>query len=129
MTAKKATEDVFGVSRSVPLTYVERDGVDNVFITSLTRKKHLVIHGGSKQGKTSLRKSALKEEDCIIVQCQADREIREVYAMILKEAGAEITVSESKTVAGTKKAWVKFKAAFAIPFTSKVEAETAAEAT
>lgn len=129
MEAINQIEDVFGVSRTVPKTYIEREDVDKVFIASLARKKHLVIHGGSKQGKTSLRKYALQESDCIVVQCQANKDLRELYSMILKEAGAEITVSESKTVSGASKAWVKFKAKLAIPFTSEIEGESGAEAT
>ena len=122
-------EDVFGVSRSVPLTYVEREHVDKVLIASLTRKKHIVIHGGSKQGKTSLRKYTLEDSDCIVIQCQSNKGLRELYSMILKEAGAEITVSESKTVSGASKVWVKFKAKLTIPFTSALEGGTGAEAT
>jgi len=122
-------EDVFGVSRSVPKTYVEREHVDKVLVASLARKKHIVIHGGSKQGKTSLRKYALEESDCVVIQCQGNKGLRELYSMILKEAGAEIIVSESKTVSGASKVWVKFKAKLAIPFTSEIEGETGAEAT
>jgi len=122
-------EDVFGVCRDLPKTYVERVLVDKVLIASLSRKKHIVIHGGSKQGKTCLRKSALQESDYIVIQCQGNRGLRELYSMILKEAGAEITVSESKTISGASKVWVKFKAKLSIPFVSEVEAETAAEAT
>jgi len=122
-------EEVFGVSRDLPKTYVERKLVDKVLVANLARKKHIVIHGGSKQGKTSLRKSALEESDCVVVQCQGGKGLRELYSMILKEAGAEITVSESKTISGASKVWVKFKANLKIPFTGGVEAETAAEAT
>lgn len=120
-------EDVFGVSRSVPKTYVEREYVDKVLISSLTRKKHIVIHGGSKQGKTSLRKYALEESDCVVVQCQGSKKLRELYSLVLKEAGAEITVSKSKTISGASKVWVKFKAKLAIPFACGIEGEAGAE--
>lgn len=50
------TRDVFGITRGLPLNYVTRNDVDGKFIDSLTREKHLIVHGGSKQGKTSLRK-------------------------------------------------------------------------
>jgi hypothetical protein len=49
--------DVYGISRELPLNYVPREGVDGVFVESLTRDKHIVVYGSSKQGKTSLRKS------------------------------------------------------------------------
>ncbi len=127
MRKTHAIEDVYGVSRELPLTYVEREHVDKVFISNLSRKKHIVIYGGSKQGKTSLRKHVLNEIDCIVVQCQGDRTRRELYAMVLKEAGANITVSESKTVSGTNKVWVEFKAKIAAPFIGKAEAGTGGE--
>ena len=73
MSEIRLIEDVYGVSRDLPLTYVEREHVDKVFISSLSRRKHIVIYGGSKQGKTSLRKYALNEDDCIVIQCQGDR--------------------------------------------------------
>ena len=81
----QSTEDVFGVSRNLPLTYVEREHADKVLVASLSRKKHIVIYGGSKQGKTSLRKHALTEDDCVVIQCQGDRYRRELYGMLLKE--------------------------------------------
>jgi hypothetical protein len=49
------TADVFGVSREIPLTYVERTNVDNKLLENLTRDKHVIIYGSSKQGKTCRR--------------------------------------------------------------------------
>ena len=53
---KNKVEDVFGMSRNVPLNYVERENVDDVLKNNLERKKHITIFGSSKQGKTCLRK-------------------------------------------------------------------------
>jgi hypothetical protein len=64
------TADVFGVSRELPLTYVEREHVDNKLLDNLTRDKHIIIYGSSKQGKTCLRKHCLQDDDYIHVQCQ-----------------------------------------------------------
>lgn len=125
----RLTEEVFGVCRDLPLTYVEREHVDKVLLSSLSRKKHIVIYGGSKQGKTSLRKYTLNEKDCIVVQCQSDRDRRELYGMILKEAGANITISESKTLKGVNKVWVEFKAKLTVPFIGEAEARSRGEDT
>lgn len=121
-------EDVFGVSRNLPLTYVEREEVEKRLLSSLTREKHIVIHGGSKQGKTCLRKHILQEKDYIVIQCQSRLDLKELYGLILKEAGARIKVSESKTLSGISKVWVQFKAKLAIPFTSSIEGSSQAEA-
>ena len=64
------TADVFGVSRDLPMTYVERDAVDDKLLDNLTRDKHVVIYGSSKQGKTCLRRHCLEENDYISIQCQ-----------------------------------------------------------
>ena len=58
----KAT-DVFGISRDLPLNYVSRPSADDFLVENLTRDKHLVIYGSSKQGKTCLRKHCLNQDD------------------------------------------------------------------
>lgn len=45
------TAEVFGIVRDIPLNYVDRNEVDNLLIENLTRDKHVVIYGSSKQGK------------------------------------------------------------------------------
>ena len=57
--------DVFGVGREMPLNYVEREDVDGKFLASLTRDKHVVIYGSSKQGKTALRKHCLQDTEVV----------------------------------------------------------------
>ena len=53
---KYQLNDVYGISRDVPLNYVERVEVDKKFVDNLERDKHITIFGSSKQGKTCLRK-------------------------------------------------------------------------
>ena len=62
-------DEVFGVQRDLPLNYITRSAVDDVLIGYLTRDKHVVIFGSSKQGKTSLRKHSLNDDDYVVVQC------------------------------------------------------------
>ncbi|HTC01338.1 MAG TPA: hypothetical protein VK705_11715 [Ferruginibacter sp.] len=87
-------EDVFGISRDVPLTYTERENLDNEFVDSLSRQKHIVIYGSSKQGKTCLRKRHLKEEKYVIIDCSNKLNISDLNELILKKAGFKITISE-----------------------------------
>lgn len=47
-------EQVFGVSASPVLSYVQRETVDDSFITALKADKQVVVYGSSKQGKTAL---------------------------------------------------------------------------
>lgn len=64
MVEKSHTVDeVFGVSRDLPMNYVTRSDVDDKLIENLSRSAHIVIYGSSKQGKTSLRKFCPKDQD------------------------------------------------------------------
>ena len=58
---KHKASDVYGIGRELPLNYVARKAVDEYFVSNLTRDKHVIIFGSSKQGKTSLRKNCLRE--------------------------------------------------------------------
>jgi len=103
-----SASDVFKTSRGLPLNYVTRNHADQRFIDALTEDSHLVIHGSSKQGKTSLRKSNLNDEDYIDLTCSNNWDLQELHISILKEAGYSITISESKTIKGKGKIKLKF---------------------
>ncbi len=102
--------DVFGINRDLPLNYVARAEVDDLFVNSLTRDKHLVIYGSSKQGKTSLRKHCLKEDDYIVVHCSNRWSLGDLHSAVLKRAGYEVTQSTTRTAAGRNKILASFKA-------------------
>jgi hypothetical protein len=105
---ERRLDDVFGVSRAIPLTYVTRPEVDDQFINSLARAKHIVIYGGSKQGKTCLRRNCLKPEDAVTIQCSNTATRAQIYEMLLKEAGASVEVTTKKAVSGSAKVSLKF---------------------
>jgi hypothetical protein len=113
--------EVFGVSREIPMTYQARDYVDGKFIDSLARDKHLVVFGGSKQGKTCLRKHSLQPDDYVVVQCSNAMTSPQLYSTLLKEAGATVEVTEKRTTKGDQKLSVEFTASANIPFLSKGE--------
>jgi hypothetical protein len=102
--------DVYGIGRDLPLNYVSRKAIDELLVDSLTRDKHLVIYGSSKQGKTSLRKHCLKEQDYIVIHCSNKWSLADVHAAILKRAGFEITQSTTRTATGKNKIVAAFKA-------------------
>jgi hypothetical protein len=104
------TSDVYGISRDLPLNYVERDSADARLVDNLSREKHLVIFGSSKQGKTSLRKHALTENEYIVIHCSNKWQISDLHAAILKKAGFELTQSTSKTTTGKSKIFAKIAA-------------------
>lgn len=123
MTGKThLTKEVFGIQRNLPLNYVEREA-DETLNDSLDREHHVVIYGSSKQGKTSLRKKNLKDDEYIIIHCSHKWDIYQVNINILKQAGFEITISEKKTTTGR----AKIKATLGFNLFTKAEAETEIE--
>lgn len=102
--------DVYGISRDLPLNYVTRKSADEALIENLTRDKHLVIFGSSKQGKTSLRKHCLSNNDYIIVHCSNKWQLDDLHSAILKSAGFSLTQSTTKTETGKSKVTATFKA-------------------
>ncbi len=106
------TTEVFGITRELPLNYTERKSVDDALRENLTRDKHVVIYGSSKQGKTSLRKRCLQETEYVVVQCSNKWSLAELHAAILKQVGFEVTQSDSKTVSGRNRITAKISATF-----------------
>lgn len=122
-----STDEVFGVSRELPLNYVDRDEVDQKFIDSLSRKQHIVIYGSSKQGKTSLRKHCLNEDDYVVVSCQNKWTLSDLSSAILKECGFSIKQSVDKTVSGKHKVIAEAGGGIKVPLVGKGEAKAGYE--
>ena len=106
----RRTDEVFGISRDLPLNYQERDSADRVLVDSLTRDRHIVIYGSSKQGKTSLRKHCLNPEDYITVHCSNKWQLGDLHSAILKKCGYEITLSSSRGSSGKQKIFASLTA-------------------
>lgn len=111
--------DVYGINRDVPLNYVVRNDVDGVLVENLTRDQHLVIHGSSKQGKTSLRKHCLSDDDYIVVTCLNRWDLGELHGAILKKAGYRIEQSQKITSSGKHKVEAEFVGEGGVPFLVK----------
>ena len=77
--------------------------MDEKFVDNLTRERHIVVYGSSKQGKTCLRKHCLKESDYIHVQCSNQWTLADIHANVLKRAGFKVEQSEKKTTSGKNK--------------------------
>lgn len=103
-------DEVFGITRELPLNYIERVSVDEKLKSELNAGHHVVIYGSSKQGKTSLRKHCLNSEKYILVQCSNRSDLADLHANILKRAGFEITQSTKKSISGKNKILASFKA-------------------
>lgn len=120
--------DVYGISRDVPLNYVTRPEVDDELLDALTRGKHIVIHGSSKQGKTCLRKWNLEEHEYIVVTCSNKWDLGQLHSAILKQAGYTVEQSTTRTVGGGHKITAKLGAKVGWPAVGKIPGvEAAAE--
>jgi hypothetical protein len=122
-------DEVFGVSRDLPLNYVTRETVDGKLIENLSRSSHIVIYGSSKQGKTSLRKYCLKDTDYVVVSCQNRWNLAETHAAILKECGYAVRQSTSRTVSGQHKITVTLEGKGGIPLIAEAKGSGAYEYT
>ena len=120
-------DQVFGISRGIPETYQERKNVDDIFKQSIKRKKHLVVYGSSKQGKTCLRRRHLQESDYILVQCGNSNKRGDIYELLLKEAGASVSLSETKSQSGSTKVHVQLSGKGKIPLVAELNAQGAYE--
>jgi hypothetical protein len=98
------------------LNYVERAKVDAVFYDNLTRHKHIVVHGSSKQGKTSLRKTWLGDNDYLHIGCLSSMGLADVHGGILKKAGFKVEQSATKSTTGANKYNVEIAGKGGLPF-------------
>jgi len=108
--------EVFGMSRDVPPNYTVRKAVDAAFVDALTQDRHIVVHGSSKQGKTSLRKYNLSDDEHLVITCSNKWALRDLHTAILKAAGYVVEGTTTRTVGGDFKIRAEIKAGFKVPF-------------
>ena len=90
---KMKVNEVYGVSNQMIETYIERSKVDGLFLDGLSRNKHIIVYGASKQGKTSLVNKHLKEDDYVKVNCSTDTDVIDIYKSIIRQLGIEMLSS------------------------------------
>jgi hypothetical protein len=120
MPALYSVHDVFGVARGVPANYVARPEADLAFVSALAQDKHIVIHGSSKQGKTSLRKHNLQSVEHLQVMCSHTWALSELHIAILKAAGYVVEGTTTRTTGGDFKIRAEVKAGVKLPFVGEV---------
>lgn len=112
--------DVFGISAKVPTyTYVDRAGLDSRLQYLLTADRHIVIYGPSKQGKTSLRRKVLPDNQTVVIHCRLDMTVEHIYGAILAALGVEIPTERSVSTKFGAKADGGVGGEARIPFVAK----------
>lgn len=109
MVSQLKVQDVFGQSRGVPMNYVERESVDDLFREALSSNRQVVLYGNSKQGKSSIRRHNLDSDDYIVIHCNNKWDIGRLNAQILRASGFELNTSTYKTIDGKTKVLAAFK--------------------
>ncbi len=124
-------EDVFGigVGNSTP-AYVDRGKRDAQFKASLAANRHVSVHGGSKQGKTWLRKRWLQPDRSIVVQSTITSSSVSILEEALSQIGvtAKLNRTKSESLTGEVSLGATFKAMLKAPFTGSMSAEAQTEA-
>ncbi|HEJ7969901.1 TPA: hypothetical protein SMI17_003514 [Serratia marcescens] len=115
MKTENTVYQIFQTARDLPKNYVERPHVDNLFIETLLQQNHIVIYGSSKQGKTSLRKRHLEENDSVVISCLNAWSIGDLQLAILKKVGFSLEDTSGLKKDGSVK--LKFK----VPFLAEAE--------
>jgi hypothetical protein len=107
--------DVFGISRSIPYNYVCRDDINGRLVEAISRGRHVVIHGSSKQGKTCLRKWNIEDRSYVALTCSNNWLLADINISILKQAGYVISQSDTKTATGEHKVTAKSQVKISLP--------------
>lgn len=117
-------KDVFGVHIVPPQqTYVDRAGLDGRIEYLLSTGRHLVIYGPSKQGKTALRKRAIPDNQCIIIQSRQIPNADSIYEAILRELGTTRTINSEITKKRDLSTSLEASGGVSIAFIGKGEAK------
>jgi hypothetical protein len=88
--------DVFGASRRIPLTYCDRPRIDAELRYYLSQGRHLIVYGGSNQGKSSLVRKHLASNSYIEVECAPSMRRYDLYRLLLREAGVFVSLGRKK---------------------------------
>ncbi len=88
---KYSVDRVFGVSNDEVLSYIERKEVDGKFKDALETKKHIIVFGSSKQGKTALVTKQMSNDSYIRINCSPDSKPIDIYQSLLRQIDVEIT--------------------------------------
>jgi hypothetical protein len=89
--------EVFGVRAEPVLSYIERQDVDDRFISGLKTDKQIIVYGASKQGKTSLVTKHLSYDKNIVIRVGPKTDIEDIYKSILRQVGIKILSESDKT--------------------------------
>lgn len=104
MTERVKVQEVFGVRSDLIIeSYVERENIDDTLKDAIENsKKHIVIYGGTKQGKTSLLNKHIDSTSVIkVYPSVSTNSTDELYRSLLREVGAKIRTDHSESTSSS----------------------------
>jgi hypothetical protein len=91
--------EVFGIGADVDSpSYVDRGLLDERFASALSSRRHIAIHGGSKQGKSWLRSKGVAESDTIPLQCLPSSTPESLLREALGRLGVRAEIKKTTTL-------------------------------
>lgn len=102
-------------------TYIVREKVDSMFLDGLQRRKHIIVYGASKQGKTSLTNRHLDKDSYVKVNCSTGTTVIDIYKSILRQLDVEILESEEENIISDSDIKIGFKAKLKVPIIGEIE--------
>lgn len=114
---------VFGVSKEMVLSYMERDQVDGKFKEALQTDKHIIVHGSSKQGKSALRQKHLEEKDEVLIQCGPLHDTSDIYSSILRQLGIQLESSSTEKTSANGEINAKLRVKAMVPLFGEAQVE------
>ncbi|HBA36326.1 TPA: hypothetical protein DCZ15_00455 [Candidatus Falkowbacteria bacterium] len=89
------TIEVFGVSNSDIKSYIERESVDLLFLRAIETRKHIIVFGSSKQGKSALTNRHLAETEFVRINCAPETTPIDIYRSILRQLNIKFEIEKS----------------------------------
>jgi hypothetical protein len=90
-TASVTLAAVLGSSQmTLPLSYVEREAMEQAFARALSTHTHIVVFGTPGVGKSALIMRNIDMSEVIFVECLKGQRAPDIYRSVLSEAGARI---------------------------------------
>ncbi len=108
--------EVFGVSSTPVLSYIERAEVDNRFREALESDKQIIVYGSSKQGKTALVSKYLPYKDHLLVSLTPKTTVLDIYQTVLSKCGIHILTGTNEKNSAEVGATFSAKVKARIPF-------------
>lgn len=118
---KLGIDEVFGIRNGPIRSYIERNEIDKAFTEALQARKHVLVYGASKQGKTSLLNKHVNEGSYLKIECTPTSTLLDIYSSILRQNDVHLLEGVNIQNKESSSEMISLKAKLKIPI-AEVEA-------